>query len=597
MDKNYYGTLQTKYLLSPNRIRQKARSAKDYLLDWFNINLYDFWGPYPVLVGLYILNIVDLFYHPIGETVISQPSIVYFVSAPFILLSLVNMTLKLKRKWPEINERYRRKRALTKSLGLTSFVALEFIAVVLGLTFGLLGFLQSYLMHRWDVRLELILYGFFVPNLLSIMGRGYIGESLIARKLRLYERIARHSHSIGILAGLGFLITGLVLIAPTVIEKEKPLLAEDFAYARSSSINPARHELTLISTLPNNRIIITEQFGYTKPGKYLFVYIFPYTIRSNLPVPDELNNDRIIDLKYENFSEAQSSIVWILWNSTSIDNPRFGIGGIHLGFEIDGAIYENDRGHYSLTLPLATTPKRVVLTNEFFDMMQDYQAGWIWDPLNLQLVIDGKATNIAYNPQVEKEGLFHKSEALNNRELLWTIPNEQTVSVRYDILEEIRIYERGIFFAGIFIGVGIPTLMSSVFDYAKWRRTDFMRSSGVTRIKHYIFSAWFTLLGMRVSFQENRQTRLDERVATANKLYNENKNIIEKWLERIDNELIVIQPLLDPNFKPRIEYYTKEIDHLLNDFARAVEQQREQEWDRKLNQLYENIQSFMEEPD
>ncbi len=72
--------------------------------------------------------------------------------------------------------------------------------------------------------------------------------------------------------------------------------------------------------------------------------------------------------------------------------------------------------------------------------------------------------------------------------------------------------------------------------------------------------------------------------------------IIEKLLERIDSELIVIQPMLDPNLKPRILYYVDTIDHLLKDFQKAVEEQRMDEWYKNLSQLHESIEEFMKEP-
>ncbi len=511
-------------IVSMNKIKRKATVVKNYIFDWLGIDLYSFSGPYPILVILYILNIADLFYNEIGKAITNEPAVTYFISIPFILFSLIPMMVRLKMKWSEIKEYYKRKTA-SKSLGLASFVGVEFAAVVLGLIFGELGFFQHYI-RDLGIRLQLILYGLTVPNLLSIIARGYIGQSLIARKLALTERIQRHLHAILVLVGAGFLIAGLALfILPSINEKQGPLLAEDFAYAQPSFINSTRHELTLISTLPNNRIIITEQFVYAKPGKYLFAYVFPYQIRSNLTDPNELNNNRIIDLGHENFPETQSSIVWIVWNGTSVGNAGFGRGGIQSGFEISGAIYENNRGQYSVILPLATSPKRIDPTHKVFGMMQLYQSNWKWDNLTLQLVIDGSATNIVYTPQVEKEGLYHKFQVLqNNRELLWTIPNEQTVSVRYDILNEIHDYERKIFFSGIFLGVGMPTLIGSIVDFAKWRRTDFIRYSGIERIKHYLINSWFTLLEMGISFQGKLQVPLEEQKSVAHKLYVENKN-------------------------------------------------------------------------
>lgn len=585
-------------IVSMNKIKRKATIVKNYLFDWLGIDWYFFFGPYPILVALYLLNIADLINHEIVKPIISEPAVANYASIFFVLTCLGPMVFRLGIRRTEIKEHFKRKTPVTKSLGLASFVGIEFASVTLGLAFGLLGLFQYYISDIL-IRLELILFGLSVPNLLSIMGRGYIGQSLIAKKLRLSERIATHLHAIGILAGVGFLIVGLTLfVLPDMTAQKGPLLAEDFAYAQSSSINSTSHELTLISTLPNNRIIITEQFVYAKPGKYLFVYVFPYQIRTNLTDPLQLNNNRIIDLKYVNFPDIQSSIAWVLWNSTSVGDAGFGRGGIEEGFEIDGSIYENDKGYYAINLPLATNPKRIDLTDKRLGIIQQYQPNWIWIPLKLDLVINGKATNVAYNPQVEKEQpLFHKFGILqNNRELLWTIPNEQTVSIRYDMTDEIHDYERNIFLSGLFLGVGIPMLIGSITDYVKWRRTDLIRYSGVVRIKHYIFHAWFMLFEMRLSFQSKSEAPLGEKMQFAQKLFNDNKKEIEKLFERIDSELIVIQPMLDPNFKPRITYYEDTIERLLNDFPKAVEEQREDIWYRDLNQLHENVQKFMEEP-
>ena len=582
--------------LFSDRVIRIARVVKDYLFDWLGIDFYTFFGPYPILVFLYILNIIDLFYHEIGKVMTNEPAITYFISVPFVLTAFLPMVFRLRVKWPEIKECYKRKTALTRSLGLVSFLSVEFASVSLGLIFGLWEFFQQYISDL-GIRLQLILYGLTVPNLLSIIARGYIGQSLIARKLALPERIQRHLHAVVVLVGAGFLIAGLVFyFLPAINEKQGPLLAEDFAYARPSFINSTRHEITLISTLPNNRIIVTEQFVYAKPGKYLFVYVFPYHIKPIMRDPLQLNNNRIIELEYENFIQTQSSLVWIIWNSTSVGSIAQ-IGGFEQGFEIDGATYESNKGHYSIVLPLAANPKRLDPKHDIGNMLRDYQSSWIWDPLKLHLVIDGDATDRVYNPPIEKEGLYHKYQVPgNNWEPLWTIPSEQTVSSRYTILDEVRDYERSVFFSGIFLGIGIPALIGSIVDYVKWRRSELIRYSGMMRVKQYLFHGCFTLFEVALSYQEKLNAPLAAQKTFARQLYTDKKGLIEKLIERADNELIVIQPLLDPNLKPLITFYMDMIDHLLKDFPKAVEEGRAEGWITTVNNLRENVERFMEEP-
>ncbi len=188
----------------------KSKLFVTYVRDWFGLDYYtNYMAPYPILAIIYVLGLIAIFNEDLRNYVISTPAFLYFVNPGWLVVAGVLMLIRLRWRRGAIKNHLTNVKTAYKIAAVTLFMWYEWLAVGLGLSFGLIAFFEALIPIVW-LRALLLIFAFIIPNIFSIIGRSYIGESQIAEAIRNMPMTKLTAYATLALAAV---TTGMVIVS------------------------------------------------------------------------------------------------------------------------------------------------------------------------------------------------------------------------------------------------------------------------------------------------------------------------------------------------------------------------------------------------
>jgi hypothetical protein len=258
-----------------------------------------------------------------------------------------------------------------------------------------------------------------------------------------------------------FFLIGLIITSSGV------LLLYTYYNPQTFSTNPyyhgfgiARNDTAIPSIMTIGFVVDPAEFSFQYffetmvNGTYNFIFVFPFHVRS-------------IVGESENMSMSVNTTDTCTVISVNLNSTQFSSGKISGDFMIDQTFLSDNRGIYTIVLPFGNG-----IDNKIYGKIQndlDVSLHVPDAPIDLYVSLpNAYSWTESFPSMVGMNPFINPFSNKSVTSLYWNFDKLQnSVTIKCDNQFEIGVYGYYLFISGIFLGVGIPLMMTAYYDSLK----------------------------------------------------------------------------------------------------------------------------------